>query len=72
MATYFWQELRKNFVRGVFVNVSAAGAALFRGVQAGLRLCGRGVVWGYLAVHRTAVVALLGCRTVGAKMLAED
>jgi hypothetical protein len=54
------------------VNVSAAGAALFRGVQAGLRLCGRGVVWGYLAVHRTAVVALLGCRTVGAKMLAED
>ena len=41
-----------------------AGACLFDVEQAGARLCGRGERWGYLAVHRDAVVAHCGLEIV--------
>ena len=43
---------------------SAAGASLLCVEQAGVRLCGRGEGWGYLAIHREAVVDRWLCVSV--------
>ncbi len=69
------EEFRKKcsgFVNGEKYAPSCADAQVFGVSQAGLRRCGRAGGRGYLAVHHAVVVARCGCRTVGAKMLAED
>src|SRR6266699_2558484 len=67
-----FSKKRAGFVNGEKYSPSVADAQVFWVSQAGLRRCGRVGGRGYLAVHHAVVVARCGCRTVGAKMLAED
>src|SRR6266581_1258602 len=63
------EEFRKKcsgFVNGEKYAPSCADAQVFGVSQAGLRRRERAGGRGYLAVHHAVVVALLGCRTVGA------